>query len=96
LEVIIECLFYWETVKLIASGTLIGAWVGPSGCGKTSLVHRVVANCGAVLVVVQGPEVYCPQPGDTEGWLRSVFEEAACLAQEGECMCVCVCVCVCV
>jgi len=92
LEVIIECLFYWETVKLIASGTLIGAWVGPSGCGKTSLVHRVVANCGAVLVVVQGPEVYCPQPGDTEGWLRSVFEEAACLAQEGECMCVCVCV----
>ena len=70
--------------------------VGPSGCGKTSLVRRVVANCGAVLVVVQGPEVYCPQPGDTEGWLRSVFEEAACLAQEGECMCVCVCVCVCV
>jgi len=60
--------------------------VGPSGCGKTSLVRRVVANCGAVLVAVQGPEVYRPQPGDTEGWLRSVFEEAADLAQEGECV----------
>jgi hypothetical protein len=47
----------------------------------------VVANCKAALVVVQGPEVYRPQPGDTEGWLRSVFEEAADLAQEGECVC---------
>jgi SpoVK/Ycf46/Vps4 family AAA+-type ATPase len=64
--------------------------VGPSGCGKTSLVRRVAANCGAVLVVVQGPEVYHPQPGDTEGWLRSIFEEAADLAQEGECVCGCV------
>jgi len=61
--------------------------VGPSGCGKTSLVRRVVANCGAALVVVQGPEVYRPQPGDAEDWLRSVFEEAADLAQEGECVC---------
>ena len=59
--------------------------MGPSGCGKTSLVRSVVANCEAVLVVVQGPEVYHPQPGDTEGWLRSIFEEAADLAQEGEC-----------
>jgi hypothetical protein len=38
-------------------------------------------------VVVQGPEVYRPQPGDSEGWLRSVFDEAADLAQEGECVC---------
>lgn len=58
--------------------------VGPSGCGKTSLVRIVAANCEAALVVVQGPEVYRPQPGDTEGWLRSVFEEATDLAQEGE------------
>lgn len=62
--------------------------MGPSGCGKTSLVRRVVANCGAALVAVQGPEVYRPQPGETEGCLRSIFEEAADLAQEGECVCV--------
>lgn len=62
--------------------------MGPSGCGKTSLVRRVVANCEAALVVVQGPEVYRPQPGDAEGWLRSVFEEAVDLVQEGECVCV--------
>jgi SpoVK/Ycf46/Vps4 family AAA+-type ATPase len=60
--------------------------VGPSGCGKTSLVRSVVANCEAALVVVQGPEVYRPQPGDTEGWLRIVFEEAADFAQEGRCV----------
>ncbi|PNF38586.1 hypothetical protein B7P43_G03982 [Cryptotermes secundus] len=60
--------------------------VGPSGCGKTSLVRNVTADCEAVLVSVQGPEVYCPRPGDTEGWLRDVFEEASDLAQEGVCV----------
>lgn len=59
--------------------------VGPSGCGKTSLVRNVTADCEAVLVSVLGPEVYCPRPGDTECWLRDVFEEASDLAQEGKC-----------
>lgn len=31
--------------------------VGPPGVGKTLLVHRVVGEVGASLVVVRGPEV---------------------------------------
>jgi SpoVK/Ycf46/Vps4 family AAA+-type ATPase len=60
--------------------------MGPSGCGKTSLVRHVAADCEAVLVTVRGPELYHPRPGDTEGQLREVFEEAADLAQEGQCI----------
>lgn len=58
--------------------------MGPPGCGKTSLVHRVAADSEAVLVIVRGPEAYCPRPGDSEGWLREVFREAADLTQEGK------------
>lgn len=31
--------------------------VGPPGVGKTLLVHRVVGEVGASLVVIRGPEV---------------------------------------
>lgn len=31
--------------------------LGPPGVGKTLLVHRVVAEVGATLVLVRGPEV---------------------------------------
>ncbi|PSN51845.1 Spermatogenesis-associated protein 5-like protein 1 [Blattella germanica] len=57
--------------------------VGPPGCGKTSLVRSVATQCGAIVVSVLGSELYQPRPGDTESWLRKVFEEAKALAQEG-------------
>lgn len=31
--------------------------VGPPGVGKTQLVHQVVGDVGASLVVIRGPEV---------------------------------------
>ena len=56
--------------------------VGPPGCGKTSLVHRVAADCSAVLISLLGSEVFKPRAGDSESWLRQVFEEATALAEE--------------
>ncbi|XP_029955016.1 ATPase family gene 2 protein homolog B [Salarias fasciatus] len=60
--------------------------VGPPGVGKTLLVHRVVAEVGASLVVVRGPEVVGSRPGESEETLRTVFERARSAADEGPCV----------
>ncbi|XP_076594434.1 ATPase family gene 2 protein homolog B [Chaetodon auriga] len=60
--------------------------VGPPGVGKTLLVRRVVAEVGASLVVVRGPEVVGSRPGESEEKLRDVFERARSAAEEGPCV----------
>ncbi|XP_034417723.1 spermatogenesis-associated protein 5-like protein 1 [Cyclopterus lumpus] len=60
--------------------------VGPPGVGKTLLVRRVVGEVGASLVVVRGPEVVGPRPGESEEKLRAVFERARSAAEEGPCV----------
>ncbi|XP_041848048.1 spermatogenesis-associated protein 5-like protein 1 isoform X1 [Melanotaenia boesemani] len=60
--------------------------VGPPGVGKTLLVHRVVREVGASLVVVRGPEVVGSRPGESEEMLRAVFERARSSAEEGPCV----------
>ncbi|XP_068596053.1 ATPase family gene 2 protein homolog B [Brachionichthys hirsutus] len=60
--------------------------VGPPGVGKTLLVHRVVGEVGASLVVVRGPEVVGSRPGESEEKLRAVFERARSAAEEGPCV----------
>ncbi|KAF7647846.1 hypothetical protein LDENG_00165770 [Lucifuga dentata] len=60
--------------------------VGPPGVGKTLLVHRVVGEVGASLVVVRGPEVVGSRPGESEERLRAVFERARNAAEEGPCV----------
>ncbi|XP_028257051.1 ATPase family gene 2 protein homolog B [Parambassis ranga] len=60
--------------------------VGPPGVGKTVLVHRVVWEVGASLVVVRGPEVVGSRPGESEEKLRAVFERARSAAEEGPCV----------
>nr|XP_046248838.1 spermatogenesis-associated protein 5-like protein 1 [Scatophagus argus]XP_046248844.1 spermatogenesis-associated protein 5-like protein 1 [Scatophagus argus] len=60
--------------------------VGPPGVGKTLLVRRVVAEVGANLVVVRGPEVVGSRPGESEEKLRAVFERARSAAEEGPCV----------
>lgn len=60
--------------------------VGPPGVGKTLLVRRVVAEVGASLVVVRGPEVVGSRPGESEEKLRAVFERARSAAEEGPCV----------
>ncbi|XP_047196986.1 spermatogenesis-associated protein 5-like protein 1 [Hippoglossus stenolepis] len=60
--------------------------VGPSGVGKTLLVHKVVGEVGASLVLVRGPEVVGSRPGESEERLRAVFERARAAAEEGPCV----------
>ncbi|XP_068179444.1 ATPase family gene 2 protein homolog B [Antennarius striatus] len=59
---------------------------GPPGVGKTLLVHRVVGEVGASLVVVRGPEVVGSRPGESEEKLRAVFDQARSAAEEGPCV----------
>lgn len=60
--------------------------VGPPGVGKTLLVHTVVEEVGASLVVVRGPEVVGSRPGESEAMLRAVFEQARAATEEGPCV----------
>uniref|UniRef100_H3CVX5 AFG2 AAA ATPase homolog B n=1 Tax=Tetraodon nigroviridis TaxID=99883 RepID=H3CVX5_TETNG len=60
--------------------------VGPPGVGKTQLVHQVVGEVGASLVVTRGPEVVGSRPGESEEKLRAVFERARSAAEEGPCV----------
>ncbi|XP_008308744.1 ATPase family gene 2 protein homolog B [Cynoglossus semilaevis] len=60
--------------------------VGPPGVGKTLLVHKVVGEVGASLVVVKGPEVVGSRPGESEEKLRAVFKRARSEAVEGPCV----------
>ncbi|CAN9506686.1 unnamed protein product [Ophioblennius macclurei] len=59
---------------------------GPPGVGKTLLVRKVVAEVGASLVAVKGPEVVGSRPGESEETLRTVFEQARSAAEEGPCV----------
>nr|XP_057945120.1 spermatogenesis-associated protein 5-like protein 1 isoform X2 [Doryrhamphus excisus]XP_057945121.1 spermatogenesis-associated protein 5-like protein 1 isoform X2 [Doryrhamphus excisus] len=60
--------------------------VGPPGVGKTQLVRKVVGEVGASLVVVRGPEVVRPRPGESEEMLRAMFVQARAAAEEGPCV----------
>ncbi|XP_021179544.2 spermatogenesis-associated protein 5-like protein 1 [Fundulus heteroclitus] len=60
--------------------------VGPPGVGKTLLVRKVVAEVGAGLVVVRGPEVVGSRPGESEETLRAVFQQARSAAESGACV----------
>ncbi|KAM9816791.1 ATPase family gene 2 protein homolog B [Neosynchiropus ocellatus] len=60
--------------------------VGPPGVGKTLLVRKVVAEVGASLVVIRGPEVVGARPGESEERLRAMFAQARGAAAEGPCV----------
>lgn len=59
---------------------------GPPGCGKTSLVWQVARDCGAALLVVNGPEVLSSNPGESETNLVALFDKAEKLSQEVPCI----------
>ncbi|CAN0176772.1 unnamed protein product [Ectocarpus sp. 6 AP-2014] len=49
---------------------------GPPGCGKTLLARAVIAETGAHLVTVNGPDIMGKVAGESETNLRKAFEEA--------------------
>ena len=59
---------------------------GPPGCGKTSLVRQVAQECGAALVVINGPEVLSSNPGESESNLAATFGKAGRLSHEVPCI----------
>lgn len=59
---------------------------GPPGCGKTSLVRYLARTENVFLVAVNGPEIFGPLPGETEGKLRKLFNQALLRSTEGPCI----------
>ena len=49
---------------------------GPPGCGKTLIARAVAAETAAYFTHITGPEIMGKFYGESEGRLRSVFEEA--------------------
>jgi len=49
---------------------------GPPGCGKTMIARAVVAETGASLFLINGPEVMSKMAGESEQNLRNAFEKA--------------------
>jgi len=49
---------------------------GPPGCGKTLMARAVASETSAAFISITGPEVMGKYYGESEGRLRSVFEEA--------------------
>ncbi|CAM9628560.1 unnamed protein product, partial [Discosporangium mesarthrocarpum] len=49
---------------------------GPPGCGKTLLARAVIAETGAHLVTINGPDIMGKVSGESETNLRKAFEEA--------------------
>lgn len=59
---------------------------GPPGCGKTTLVKALAVDLDAYLLTINGPELLGSRPGESESNLRSSFEKAAYVSQEGPCI----------
>ena len=49
---------------------------GPPGCGKTMIARAVVAETGASLFLINGPEVMSKMAGESEQNLRTAFDKA--------------------
>eukprot|EP00062_Callorhinchus_milii_P002198 gi/632938157/ref/XP_007903959.1/ PREDICTED: spermatogenesis-associated protein 5-like protein 1 [Callorhinchus milii] len=60
--------------------------VGPPGVGKTSLVRAVTRQVGSRLIGISGAAVHGARPGESEGNLRRIFQQARDSAQEGPCV----------
>ena len=54
---------------------------GPPGTGKTLLAQTAATDCGADLIVINGPELIGEYLGDSEANLRRVFADAVRKAQ---------------
>ena len=67
----------------LMSGALLQ---GPSGCGKTSLVYCVARETNSFLQVVNGVEVFGSRLGETEENLKTAFEKAEVISEEGPCI----------
>ena len=49
---------------------------GAPGVGKTLLVRTVVSKCNAQIVTLNGTDVFGPHSGESEEYLRKIFEKA--------------------
>ncbi|XP_033109540.1 spermatogenesis-associated protein 5-like protein 1 isoform X2 [Anneissia japonica] len=83
-DLIIGCFHQREIFKRIGITVPKGILLhGPPGVGKTLLVKSVAEDCGAVIVVVNGSEVFGPHPGESEENLRKAFQKAQKKSSEG-------------
>uniref|UniRef100_UPI00358EE128 ATPase family gene 2 protein homolog B-like n=1 Tax=Myxine glutinosa TaxID=7769 RepID=UPI00358EE128 len=60
--------------------------IGPPGSGKTQLVRNTVHALSAILLPINGPEVFAARAGEAEAALREVFARAKALAAHRPCL----------
>ncbi|TPX35012.1 hypothetical protein SmJEL517_g02465 [Synchytrium microbalum] len=85
MDILIYPLYYRDIVQKMHVDPPKGVLVyGPPGVGKTMLVNLVAKACKAIVVTINGPEIFGSNQAESEQNLRNKFDQARDLCKQSQ------------